>query len=567
MQSHFNSSHTIRDPISATWRDAMTHVSSRFVVLFIGSLTAILLCAGWAWPSWCMVDDAYFYLCVGRNLADGLGSTFGDVTSTNGYHPLWQWCVAGIYLIVGDNDLLALRAGMMANVVMVAGSLIMVWVFACRLAPPRLAAASPLLFAFTATQNSHMLETWLYVTLVQVLLLWTAGVENTPRLRAWFTHVGLGILAGAIILARLDSALLIAAWFAFVGWRRIRYLGLAAAIRGGMLEGVSVAAIVLPYVVGNYICFGHFATISSMLKTSFPRPTTMGISSVRFLVLTIPGVLTGVLYLIRPGLWSRLQRAPATVAGRSGASLGLRVLVVGTLLRTSAVYLFSNYRPWLASYWVDAVLVASLLLPSLLVGAPRSSCRLAQERHAKRETGVVVFLYVLPVLWHLFNISCAARVAQTQLDAKRALGQWYAQMVPSDAVVFQRDYIGIPTFWSRRRVLDGGGLMNNIEFQEAVTAGRLVSYLQEHGVSYVMADELEWLEDAPALLAGEYESATYPIRSALTHATASLQLRGEWEIGRYRHEVPRKWPFGDSTVVQTFCLWKLPDNWTECCVK
>src|SRR5689334_1699423 len=35
-------------------------------------------------------DDAWYYLTIGRNLANGQGSTFDGINLTNGYHPLWQ---------------------------------------------------------------------------------------------------------------------------------------------------------------------------------------------------------------------------------------------------------------------------------------------------------------------------------------------------------------------------------------------------------------------------------------------------------------------------------------------
>ena len=54
-------------------------------------------------------DDAYYYFEIGRNLADGLGSTFDGSDPTNGYHPLWMAVVTLAY-VVGFDDLAAVRA-------------------------------------------------------------------------------------------------------------------------------------------------------------------------------------------------------------------------------------------------------------------------------------------------------------------------------------------------------------------------------------------------------------------------------------------------------------------------
>lgn len=35
------------------------------------------------------MDDAFYYFGIAQHLAAGMGSTFGGVDMTNGYHPLW----------------------------------------------------------------------------------------------------------------------------------------------------------------------------------------------------------------------------------------------------------------------------------------------------------------------------------------------------------------------------------------------------------------------------------------------------------------------------------------------
>ena len=48
-------------------------------------------------------DDAYFYVQIAANIADGRGSTFHDITPTNGYHPLWMLpCVFAVLVARGD---------------------------------------------------------------------------------------------------------------------------------------------------------------------------------------------------------------------------------------------------------------------------------------------------------------------------------------------------------------------------------------------------------------------------------------------------------------------------------
>ena len=70
-------------------------------------------------------DDAFHYLCVGRNIADGLGPTFDGVHATTGFQPLWQAIVALVAL--GPFDPSTLIAAVAAvNLACLAGAVTMV---------------------------------------------------------------------------------------------------------------------------------------------------------------------------------------------------------------------------------------------------------------------------------------------------------------------------------------------------------------------------------------------------------------------------------------------------------
>jgi hypothetical protein len=52
-------------------------------------------------------DDAYFYLQIASNIHDGYGTTFNQITPTNGYHPLWMLiCLFG-FAISGGSRIVA----------------------------------------------------------------------------------------------------------------------------------------------------------------------------------------------------------------------------------------------------------------------------------------------------------------------------------------------------------------------------------------------------------------------------------------------------------------------------
>ncbi len=65
---------------------------TRWLLAASGVVVAGWLVALVVWPDAPFAltfDDAYYYLGIARNIADGHGSTFDGLNPTNGYHPLW----------------------------------------------------------------------------------------------------------------------------------------------------------------------------------------------------------------------------------------------------------------------------------------------------------------------------------------------------------------------------------------------------------------------------------------------------------------------------------------------
>ena len=71
------------------------------------------------------IDDAFYYLQIARNFADGKFSTFdGSITRTNGYHPLWVIFITPFQLIFNpENALFAIKA---LEIILIAGGVILI---------------------------------------------------------------------------------------------------------------------------------------------------------------------------------------------------------------------------------------------------------------------------------------------------------------------------------------------------------------------------------------------------------------------------------------------------------
>jgi hypothetical protein len=151
-------------------------------------------------------DDAFYYLCVGRNIADGFGPTFDGVHATTGFHPLWQAIVALVALGPFDPSTLTFAVAAV-NLACLAVAVTMVAVAFRRRG---LLPGVWTLFVLVAFANPCLLKTslngmesglvWLFWSLATIVL--TRSLEG----RAGVMDAAIaGAVAGAVVLTRLEG--------------------------------------------------------------------------------------------------------------------------------------------------------------------------------------------------------------------------------------------------------------------------------------------------------------------------------------------------------------------------
>ena len=185
-------------------------------------------------------DDGYYYMEVAHRAAGGEGFTFDGINATSGFHPLWQWILTGLNLIVpGETAFVQATRLLSLALVAVAFGLTarVIWKAAGPL--PALAAlviASRQATTFTDLTNG--MET--PVVLLCLALLLTVLVRYFRALSARMAFL-IGLVCAALVLARLDVVLVVP----IVGialalqTRRLRPVFEWAA--GGMVIGVPYA--------------------------------------------------------------------------------------------------------------------------------------------------------------------------------------------------------------------------------------------------------------------------------------------------------------------------------------
>jgi Dolichyl-phosphate-mannose-protein mannosyltransferase len=155
-------------------------------------------------------DDTYYTLAIARSLAHGHGPVAGAGIASSGFQPLLAFLMVPVYRVTDDLQL-AFRADLLLLIVADLVSVVLLYRLGRRIAGPAAGLAAALVWAASpvALRNAMGgLEASLAVMLALALLLawmWT-GDAGASRVRfAW-----LGVIAGLLVLARVDAALLVA---------------------------------------------------------------------------------------------------------------------------------------------------------------------------------------------------------------------------------------------------------------------------------------------------------------------------------------------------------------------
>lgn len=154
-------------------------------------------------------EDGFYYFKIAQNVAQGLGPTFDGLNLTNGYHPLWLWCLVPIFWLT-SSPITALQLGTLVQGMLMAAGAGLLY-YTARLRFQRLAAILAALFWILLLNRVSLggvefsLHALGLIASAYVYLRWFSN----GRLPSSSAHFGLGVLLSLMFLARLDTLLLI----------------------------------------------------------------------------------------------------------------------------------------------------------------------------------------------------------------------------------------------------------------------------------------------------------------------------------------------------------------------
>jgi hypothetical protein len=440
-------------------------------------------------------DDSFFYMVIARNHAAGLGYSFDGLNQTNGFHLLWLWMLSavgsvatlsgeqGIRIVVFLQSLFSISAALLyVHLLSLAKvrTLVLIlfffaYVFLCTFADIGQESA---LFGFLIALLISRILTAYFVLQERKFhhenSSNAAWIQGTSAISFGFPLLALSALA---VLARLDA-------FFILGGIALA-LGLCGQKKGAMAVMAGVLIGICVTMSFNYLHFAHAYSISSWLKSGFDldKLRQISIPGLAIRVMIVLGLLGVALYRYREALhqiWVNL--GDGRLNQKSEWSLPA-ILTLCAFLSYGAYFLVLFVQvSALGSWYFNQAMGLALFLYALSTIAISSKDSISTRAFNVAVMPLVLALLMGASLW-VVKFGWANSSGPT-----KEMGEWLAANTPTDAVIFQRDGAGAVSYFARRHIINGDGLVNNMPYQVMLRSGKLCQYLQEQKVQYLVTN-------------------------------------------------------------------------------
>lgn len=311
------------------------------------------------------VDDFFYYLVVAKNLAFHGASTFNGLQATNGYHPLWLLTIAFLCRVFD------------VHLPFFVAVVVLIWLLICGsyralrrtqrslgIGPDAGLACALFSLTWMAVVSRTGMEVGL--ALFWLSLFWARMAARPLERQTPAGALVSGLFASALVLSRLDTCLVVAAYAALTlvkpsgaGWTAVKQL---------LWFGAGLLPVAM-YFALNQIEFGTALPISGLAKnlksTWLPSTSTVLVLAVPRLVnfvFTWPSITLCALFLLQSlraprqaesSTWPDQRRVQFCVA--------LHPIIFYTVLSFS-----SDWPTWWIWYLYPLVPVCALLGPTVI---------------------------------------------------------------------------------------------------------------------------------------------------------------------------------------------------------
>jgi hypothetical protein len=395
-------------------------------------------------PSFVASDDGYFYAQIAYQLGTTGRSTFDGLHTTSGYHLPWGLLLGALSRVVA---VVTLDRGAHLFAYLAASSALISWTTQRFFVTP-VARAAAFVFLWTGLSLTEMT---IAVPLLLLLMERVTRDDFGHRRADW-------VLAAALPIVRVDLTIVVLAVALLTARRRT-----SAAIA---LGGATIAGALLQLATMK-LCFGHFVSVAALLKSDGVGSWERWVDDARLNSIGSPGQLSTVDTTVA---LAALALAPRRDGSRTPPGANARV--IAPLAFLAVHFVASVLRDW---YWV-----------------PSQLCLLfAAEQRFREGDEIALPRGALATIAALASVQLA-RAAHIQVayaaDAQNisAFVREIEARVPASEPIFQTDGAGYVGFFSGREVIDGDGLVGDLDYATRLRRGRLATYLDDEKVCYLV---------------------------------------------------------------------------------
>ena len=418
-------------------------------------------------PDAFMADDAYFYLQVADHIRQGHGSTFHEITQTNGYHPLWMLCcVVGAFISGGDKTVLLQLMAFVQDGLFLA-SIFLLWRCGQRL---ELKFFSLGLFVLTLVMvmvgGLRLFESHLSIMLQMAMLLLFLKCKETPD---WKNFIWMGVTMGLCMLARMDTVFFCAIiWLALI-WQQPRKI---------LLLTLPPCAMLIPYLVDNYVSFGHIVPVSGAIKSTFPN---IDLSYYHLGLHGGPVVVTAVL----------LSACSLMVEQTKKNRQFFAILFFGVVLHALYLAAFSVGSQW---YYTTAYITIAFSLMSIatfLSGKLSKAFSVVCSVMTLLAFSFFLVISFLKTQYH-FSVTLVFKGKESltetsaEMPAAKRLAERLKKEFPQNTAFFMFDYPGMVAYYSGMKIFPFDGLMNDFSYNYHVADLGVSSYAKQKEIDYII---------------------------------------------------------------------------------
>jgi hypothetical protein len=438
-------------------------------------------------------DDFYYYLKVAQNLAHGRGSTFNGIVATNGYHPLYFLVIAAICRFTNSLDHILTAVWLLATAMTVVTFQLAYRIMRC-FSPrvPVCAAAACFLTAASLDLFRDGMEVTLVIPLALGLMLQLVrnGVWTPGRCFA------ASVTAAAMVLARLDSALLVMGLAVLFAFSRRTREGVTWRKTIAVLAGIFPLAV---YLAINVLHFHSLLPVSGEAKQvrlshgfssrAFSSAYQLSIHEHRHLV---PAVLTIAGLLLLP-----LVMREASVSRRT-------VLVAMLFLPLQQLVSLSFLSDWFIWSWY---------LYTFILAACATLCLLLAAAEARYTRSVLTMVFAMTLLIAVAEVRQMLITRKSEDLPNVANGLRLAEFARTHPGIYAMgDLGGAAGFFLPFPMVQTEGLVMDQPFLEKIRKQEdLITVLREYGVRYYVS-AVDFKSDRPCFHAAE------PMRAGPTSA-------------------------------------------------